>query len=255
MCIYILSVLKTNRIQKETTTATASSPTMTNSSNAHNLVNGQRTIHNVIRRNLQLISEYKAEDYTEKEQNIFVEHVKNFMILLQGHHETEEGYWFPTISKACNIDLKHFELDHKELDILWTQISENLETFRRVLLKDRPQHLVDLRQMFIDLQSEMLPHLQAEEDFINAELLEQHLTESEMKKIEKNIVRLAKAHMGRAAVGLPLYYFSLNNEEQARVKKEVPWIVTRVLIPVVWKKQYSKFIPLYHNHPKNTTNA
>jgi hemerythrin superfamily protein len=242
---------------QRTETQEKNKDTMTNIMTvSQSLEHGQRTIHNVIRRNLHIISEYKAEDHSEKTKKIFVEHVKNFMVLLHGHHETEEEYWFPTVSKSCNVDLNHFEQEHKELDALWTKINENVSVFKCVPKKDRSQHLQELRQLFQDLEKEMLPHLQAEEDLINATLLEKHLSESEMQLMDKTIAKLGQSHMGKASVGLPLFYYSMNDEEQAHIRSKVPWFVTNLLLPVVWKRSYSKYIPFYFNHPKNVnTNA
>jgi hypothetical protein len=237
---------------------------------ANSLLTGQHVIHNVIKRNFNIVVQYEldltngANNEEEKgKQRLYVDYCKVFMKMIHGHHQTEEEYWFPTVSKGCNVNLDHFVDKHKQLDKIWADIDQLLLKLSQSLSSGdqstkNEEILNDLKQvkdLFRQLQQEMVPHLDAEEETISTELVMKHYSTQQMKEIEEKTGKVAQSHMGDASTEFPLFYYSMSNEERATMGAHFPWILKRVIMPWVWYRKWSKFIPMYYNYNGDKSEA
>lgn len=219
-------------------------------------------MHNIIRRNLDIIVQYNLEVKCrddETQQKLFVDFCSLLMSTIHGHHLTEEECVFPTMSKGCNIDLEHFVSDHKELNKIWDDIIEKLKSLSSLITDkgksipdssstDVMEGLIQAQNLFKKMQEEMIPHLKAEEDLINTELVQKHFSISEMKRIEQQIAKVARNHVNDASTDFAFIYYSLNDEEREIMNAKFPWIVTSILLPYIWKRRWSRFIPMFFNY-------
>jgi len=187
---------------------------------AKGLVMGQLTIHNVIRRNFDKIAQFEVES-SEEQQKTFVDTCSHFMNLIHGHHSTEEDVWFPTFSKKSNINLDNFVSDHQEFEKIWKETDMNLTALHASYNGtdahvDRAKTLAHVKHLFKQMQDEMLPHLQLEENTITLERIVEHFTVEDMHEAHKNIMAHAMQHMDQGAFGL--FLATLTPEERAMMQ-------------------------------------
>jgi len=207
------------------------------------LFGGQVMIHNVIRRNLNQIV-LVLENLVQTTEQINPNDLKGFALsaysalnILDGHHHTEEEHFFPLMKKRLGVDITKLVGEHEEM---LKMMNEVMEIFKQIQ-KDptKTYDFAGLLKSMKDLRVYVGPHLATEEKMFNKDVVAKEF-EKDNKKQSKAAVKAGKSHVKNASLEFPIVIYSLTESERKVLLKELPWILTSILIPRVWVKKARK---------------
>jgi len=207
------------------------------------LYGGQLMIHNVIRRNLNQII-LVLENLLQAQDQINPSDIKGFALsaysalnLLDGHHHTEEEHFFPLMQKRLGLDISKLVGEHEEM---LKMMGEVIEIFQQ-MQKDptKSYDFAGLLKSMKELRRYVGPHLDMEEQMFNRDAIAKEF-QKDNKKQSKATVKAGKSHVKNASLEFPLMLYSLTESERKVLLKELPWILSSILIPRVWVKKARK---------------
>jgi hypothetical protein len=196
--------------------------------------------HEALRRNLDRFVTIIDRD-EEFDVAAFGEYVGIFGQFLIVHHESEDEVVFPTLRRHGRLkstDAAHLDGwtgEHRLVNAAGEALAragQNLRGGSRAGLKDVVSRSRDLGEL-------LRPHLAAEEQLFTAE----HLAEIIPPEAVGEIDRAARSRFSRVRE-VPLFFaHSLAPEEQKQVFAAAPWIFRRVILPMMDRRTFPRFVP------------
>lgn len=207
-------------------------------------------IHGIVTRALDVsvehIRTYTRQGYPDAtSREALIAYVRCLAVLLHAHHVTEDKSVFPYLrDKLPDAPYDALTKQHRHMDPLLEAINGALESVASA--PEAGEALEDLDRALVDMQALWLTHIGIEESHITSERIRAVIDDAEQARMSRVFARQGQAHqMGIVPLYwlLPFLLYNLTGEDRDWMSQQVPRIVTRVLLPVVWKKKWQPMMP------------
>jgi hemerythrin superfamily protein len=204
------------------------------------VVDGLLSIHKIISRGL-FISISKCDEYLTK-NNIpqgdidgFKLYVSTLARVIHGHHLSEDDIAFPYFKIKMEAPFDRLGKDHQEM----AQVLNNLENCLSDLSLDGIQKLGEVLTSLNELWK---PHIKIEEENFTVEKLNEVAKFEEQVEITKKLSSHSMKHAGHGPQTVPFLFYNLEGKDREEFMLNFPWIVKKVLVPVIWKGQWKPML-------------
>lgn len=208
-------------------------------------INGLLRIHRIITRGLGT-SIRKCDEYLEN-QGIPSEEAEGFSLFIttlkwvtHAHHLSEDEIVFPITKDIIEAPYERLKIDHDS-------ISRILESIDLCLADKSSVDIRKLRVILEEFNKLWTPHIEIEEEAFTGESLSTFLDIKDQVNISDKIASHSIKNSGPGALALPFLFYNLEGDDRRLFMMNIPWIVRRVLVPVVWRKQWSPMKPFFAN--------
>jgi hemerythrin-like domain-containing protein len=208
-------------------------------------------IHAIITRALNVSAEH-AETYAQggfsdaAAREGLVSYVRCLAVLLHAHHLTEDESVFPYFQdKLPDAPYEALVAQHRHMDPILDAIKTALEDVSGTV-QPGPA-LRDLNNALVEMRTLWQTHIDMEETHLSSERIGAVIDDAEQERMSKAFAKHAQAHqMGQVPVYwlIPFLVYNLSGQDRAWMAQQIPWIVTRVLLPTVWRKKWLPMTPL-----------
>ncbi len=215
--------------------------------NAPNIALDLLSIHSIITRALSVTSEKSQQfaqggfpDASTKEG--FLCYARSFVSVIHGHHVTENELAFPYFrEKLPDAPYDLLIAQHQELVHVLDEIKATIEE-----VSAEPQAaaaLNKLNQGLRRLADLWHPHIGIEQDRFTVARLGALINRDEHIRLGKLFAKHSQKHTGPGYLVLPFLLYNLAPEERAIFARNMPFLLTRLLVPVVWKARWAPMRP------------
>jgi hypothetical protein len=98
-------------------------------------------------------------------------------------------------------------------------------------------------QVLTELQEIWGPHIKVEESYFTAERIDRLMGAVEQDRLAAAIARLTMEHSGPDYLVIPFTLHNLAPASRATLAEAMPPVVTRQLVPVVWREKWRNMMP------------
>lgn len=205
------------------------------------LVEGLLRIHKVISRGLN-ISMRKCDEYRVK-QGVPPEEAAGFHMYLKAlrwvthsHHLSEDEIAFPYFSGTIKAPYSRLKDDHQTINLI-------LEKLDRYLSETPSDKLDELSSILNEFDSVWGPHIKIEEDNFNGEKLKSFMGMKEQLALVQRLGEHGRKNTGPGPITLPFMFYNLESRDREEFMAPIPWVIKKVLVPVVWKNRWKPMMP------------
>jgi hypothetical protein len=203
------------------------------------LVDGLLRIHKVISRGL-VISMRKCDEYIDRkgippeEAAGFYMYLKALRLVTHSHHLSEDEIAFPYFKDSMEAPFNRLSEDHQAINL----ILEKLDQY----ISEPSDNLVKIHTLLNDFDRVWGPHIKIEEENFNTEKLHAVIRMDEQEALVEKLGEHSRKNLGPGPLTLPFIFYNL----ESRDRGVFPWVLRKVLVPVVWRKQWKPMSPFLH---------
>jgi hypothetical protein len=204
-------------------------------------------IHSIITRGLEVAtgkSQVFARDGfpDASTREGFVCYARSLVSVVHGHHLTENELAFPYFrTKLPDAPYDLLVAQHEELVHVLDQIKTAIEDVASAL--QEAAALTRLNGALRQIGSIWHPHIGIEQDHFAPARIGPLLPPEEHARLGALFAEHGRRNMGPGYLVVPFLLYNLPPEERALFTRPMPFILTRVLVPVVWKKRWASMRP------------
>jgi hypothetical protein len=204
-------------------------------------VAGLRSIHRIITRGLNVSIE-KCDGYLGKkgmasrETVGFSKYATTLKWVIHSHHLTEDEIVFPYFKDRVEAPYTRLGDDHQamtrilvKLDICLPEVSSG--------------GIAELREVLGELDMLWGPHKSIEEECFTTEKLQPVMRIQEQVNLAKKFADHGSRNSGPAPLAVPFMFYNLDAKNREDFMRMFPWIVKKVLVPVVWREKWKPISP------------
>ena len=205
------------------------------------LVEGLLRIHKIISRGLN-ISISKCKEYRDKqgipdnEAEGFYKYLKALRWVTHSHHLSEDEIAFPYFSSTIKAPYTRLKDDHHKIYII-------LEKLDKYLSETSSGKLDELHALLEEFKSVWEPHIRIEEENFNTEKLQPFLGMKDQLALAQRLGDHSRKNLGPGPITLPFIFYNLEGRDREEFMRQIPWVLKKVLVPVIWKKQWDPMRP------------
>lgn len=208
-----------------------------------------RCIHSVFTVALDVAIEHTTscaqEGYPDPSyQEGLVNYVRCLATLLHSHHTGEDEIAFPYFQeKMPDAPFDRLSDQHREMEPLIDCIDALLEYAAAPPEADRM--LGNLNRGLAQMRELWAPHIREEEHHLSPGRIGAIIGMDERVRLGKVLAAHGRKHAGPPSLIAPFILYNLPQGDRAIISQTmpVPWLVTRVLVPLVWKKKWQSMAP------------
>jgi hemerythrin-like domain-containing protein len=200
-------------------------------------------VHKVITRALDVAAEsgpaaFDARITDPAKFDGYIQYVDCTMRQLHEHHGNEDTVAFPMLRR----------IDPQEpYDLLVSQHAAMIQTIEHIegLIADIKGKTpsVDMQEHLLSylkqLRTSWQTHISEEEAHFGPDGISPSISMADRVKIGKASVRYGSLHSSPLALMLPFALFNLEEDDRATMANMMPGIVTKFLIPVLWRSKWA----------------
>ena len=205
------------------------------------LVEGLLMIHRIITRGLST-SIRKCDEYIGK-QGISPEELKGFSMYVSAlrrvtnaHHLTEDEIAYPYFKDNIKAPYDRLTDDHHTIAYILVEIEKCLPGISS-------GGLDKLREVLYKFEKQWGPHIRIEEDNFTVEKVQVIAGQKEQKELADKIGKHSSKNSGPAPLTVPFLIYNLEEKDRETFMMNFPWIVKKVIVPVIWKNQWKPMSP------------
>jgi hemerythrin-like domain-containing protein len=205
------------------------------------VVEGLLMIHKIISRGLS-ISIRKCDEYLGK-QGIPPEEAAGFSMYIttlkwvtHSHHLSEDDIAFPYFKDYIEAPYNRLKDDHQA-------IARVLVTLDKCLLEISFDGVGKLREVLGEFDKLWVPHIKIEEENFTAGKLHTVVGMKEQVNIAEKLARHGSKNSGPGPLALPFFFYNLEGKDREAFTMPFPWIVKKILVPMIWKGQWKPMSP------------
>jgi hypothetical protein len=196
-------------------------------------------VHKVMSRGLRVSVEYSGRfsreslDDPDLERG-FSRYVRALVAVLHIHHHGEDRLGWPFLRQRMP------DAPYETLVAQHEMMVEKLD------LAEQAQERRDMPALHANLDAVntlWLDHIELEEGAFSVEATDRALTPKEHRKLIGKLVRHAQLHSRPMALVVPFTLYNLEPGDRAEMAGTVPALVTKFLVPVVWKRAWAPMKP------------
>jgi len=215
--------------------------------NASNVALDLLRIHSIITRALSITSEKSQRfaqdgfpDASTKEG--FLCYARSFVSVLHGHHLTENELAFPYFRERLpDAPYNLLIVQHQELVHVLDEVKAAIEEVSAD--RQAAASLNRLNQALRRLADLWHPHIGIEQDHFTVAKLEALINREEHIRLGKLFAEHGQKHMGPGYLVVPFLLYNLTPEERVIFARNMPFLLTHLLVPVVWKARWASMRP------------
>jgi hemerythrin-like domain-containing protein len=202
---------------------------------------GLLMIHKIISRGLT-VSIRKCDEYLEKngipDQEVqgFSKYVATLRWVTHAHHLSEDEIAFPFFENSIEAPYERLKNDHQVIASL-------LIDLEKCLLDISAEGAGKLREILGEFEKLWVPHIGIEEEKFNSENLHKVTAMADQAKIAESLASHGSKNSGPGPMALPFMFYNLELKDRELFMSPFPWIVKKVLVPIVWKSQWKQMSP------------
>ena len=215
----------------------------------HPINDGLLMIHKIISRGLKNAIK-KCHDFENSDTVTpvaiqgFSQYLTALKNIVHSHHLGEDDVVFPFFRSKLEAPFDLLAEDHK-------QISKILEELDRIVPQLTSEKIGQVASLLEKMDILWEPHCRIEEQWFSVEKLESLAEKPDEEKLAEEVSKHGLKHAGPGYLALPFVLYTLDSEERKAVNSDLPWMVKRVLLPVVWKKRWKAMEPFLSYYRKN----
>jgi hemerythrin-like domain-containing protein len=201
-------------------------------------------IHKIISRSLN-VSIQKCDEYLGK-QDIPPEEVAGFLMyvtalkwITHSHHLTEDDMVFPYFRDKLEAPYTRLEADHQVI----ARILVNLD---KCLSEISSGGVSKLREVLGEFDKLWEPHIRIEEEHFTADKLKPVARMQEQVDLAERFAEHGKKNSGPGPLALPFMFYNLEGTDREAFMMPFPWIVKKVLVPILWRGKWKPMTPFLH---------
>jgi hemerythrin-like domain-containing protein len=207
------------------------------------LIGGLVRIHKVISRGLY-ISIRKCDEILVKKRippgeaeglSMYVETLK---WVTHAHHLSEDEIVFPYFKDNIEAPYNKLQDDHNEMSYI-------LEMLDQSLLEISPGSVGKLRQVLDKFDRLWVPHIKIEEQNFTSKTLEPVMGMNEQINLLEKIAEHNRRNSGNGQLTMPFMFYNLEGKDREEFMNNFPWIIRKVLVPVIWRGQWKPMSPYF----------
>jgi hemerythrin-like domain-containing protein len=205
------------------------------------IIQGLLMIHKIISRGLST-SIRKCDEYPGQ-QSIPPHEVAGFSMYVatlkwvtHAHHLGEEEIAFPYFKDYIEAPYNSLKDDHYA-------IARVLDTLDQCLLEISSGKVGRLREVLGEFEKLWVPHIRIEEDYFTAEKLQLVVGMKDQINLTEKFASHGSKNSGPGALALPFMFYNLEGKDREAFTTPFPWIVKKVLVPIIWKGQWKQMSP------------
>jgi hemerythrin-like domain-containing protein len=200
------------------------------------VIQGLLMIHKIISRGLT-ISIQNCDEYLVK-RGIPPEETAGFSLYVtalkwvtHSHHLSEDEIAFPYFKDLIEAPYSSLKEDHQT-------IAGVLEKLEKCLPEISSGHVGNLREVLGEFEKLWVPHIGIEEMNFTAEKLNKAVGIKDQVAIAEKLGRHGSKNSGPGPLALPFMFYNLEGKDREAFMMPFPWIVKKVLVPIIWKSQW-----------------
>jgi hemerythrin-like domain-containing protein len=215
--------------------------------NAPNVALDLLRIHSIITRALSVTSE-KSQRFAQEgfpdasTKEGFLCYARSFVSVLHGHHLTENELAFPyfrEILPDAPYDL--LIAQHQELLRVLDEIKAAIEEVSAD--RQAAASLNKLNQALRRVADLWHRHIGIEQDHFTVARLAALINREEHIRLGRLFVEHSQKHTGPGYLVVPFLLYNLAPEERAILARNMPFLLKRLLVPVVWRARWASMRP------------
>ena len=205
-------------------------------------------IHSVITHALEVMIE-KSEAFLKKipvQEDLtgFTLFVDCFITFIEGHHTTEDDFAFPYFEKLLpQMPITRLMREHQEMVGIIQQM--DLANAKMKSSGHVKEGLIELKKQFLQLKELWYPHINSEETHLCSACICSVTTNKEQYKLAKRFESYGKKHFKPPTLVLPFVIYNMSEKDRAIMLNTLPWILSRFLIPIAWKRNWRPMQPYF----------
>jgi hemerythrin-like domain-containing protein len=205
------------------------------------VIGGLLRIHKVISRGLY-ISIMKCDELLGKksispvEAEGFSMYINTLKWVTHSHHLSEDEIVFPLFKDNIEAPYNRLKDDHNAM-------SHILDMLDQSLLEITPASVGRLRQVLDEFDKLWVPHIKIEEQNFTTKKLEPVMGMKEQVTLVEKLAEHSRKNSGKGQLTVPFLFYNLEGKEREEFMSNFPWIVRKVLVPVIWKGQWKPMSP------------
>ncbi len=198
-------------------------------------------IHKIITRALN-VSIQKCDEYLAKrgvpaeEAGGFLMYVATLKWVVHSHHLTEDEVAFPYFRGKLEAPYDRLGEDHRAVARLLVNLEECLPRMSSC-------GLGRLREVLGEFDKLWVPHIKIEEEHVTAEKLNRVADVQEQLSLIRHFEEHGRKNSGPGPLALPFFFYNLEGADREAFLMPFPWLVRKVLVPLVWRAQWKPMRP------------
>jgi len=210
---------------------------------AKHLSKGLDLIHRVLTRPLDMGIAHIDSCLISKKVDMenhegFKDYLSSLAKVFNAHHHGEDEILFPTFEKKINnADFSILKRQHKELHPLVVQITAKIDD-------DNPSlnQYQEIRNLLKETKDLWIKHRDEEEQFVELEM-EPVISFAEQIELNNKLSKHGQSMSEPANLVLPFLIYNLEGAERDEFTNDMPWILKKFIVPIVWKSKWEKMRP------------
>ena len=211
--------------------------------NSKHLSKGLELIHKVLSRPLDVGISHLDRCLSSNKIDIenhagFKDYISSLVTVFFGHHHGEDEIMFPTFEeKIKDADFSELKKQHKELHPLTEQIKDKIDI-------DIPtiENYREIRSLLQDTKDLWVEHRDEEEKTVELDI-EPMLSSKEQIELGEKVGEHGRSMSKPATLILPFIIYNLEGNDREEFTSDMPWILKKFIVPVIWKKKWEKMKP------------
>ena len=210
---------------------------------AKHLSKGLDLIHRVLSRPLDIGISHIDSCLSSKKVDMenhegFKDYIRSLATVFNAHHHGEDEILFPTFEKKIkNADFSILKKQHKELHPLMVQITTKIEVDNPSLYQYK-----EIRNLLKETKDLWIKHRDEEEQIVELEM-EPVMSLADQIELNKELSKHGQSMSEPANLVLPFLIYNLEGAERDEFTNDMPWILKKLILPIVWKSKWEKMRP------------
>lgn len=203
-------------------------------------------IHAVITRGLNVSVERGrvfAQGYPDAStRKGFIAYVASLVSVVHAHHLTESDLFFPHFrDKLPNAPFDLLIAQHHELEpVLHEAKAATVEVSAEPRAGAALAQLIELLGRIAEFWH---PHIRIEEDHFSVARVATLVDAKEHERLARAAMEHSQQHSGPANLVVPFLLYNLPPDRRAIFARPMPPVVTRLLVPIVWRSKWASMRP------------
>ena len=210
---------------------------------AKHLSKGLDLIHRVLSRPLDIGISHIDSCISSKKVDMenhegFKDYLSSLTTVFNAHHHGEDEILFPTLEKKINnADFSILKKQHKELHPLVVQITAKIDV-------DNPSlnQYQEIRNLLKETKDLWIKHRDEEEQIVELEM-EPVMSLADQIVLNNKLSKHGQSMSEPANLVLPFLIYNLEGAERDEFTNDMPWILKKFILPIVWKSKWEKMRP------------
>ena len=206
---------------------------------------GLLRIHKVISRGLKISIE-KCNEHpgkngmTSGEMEGFLKYILTLKRIINSHHLSEDEIAFPYFRNYIEAPYDRLKDDHNT-------VIKILDRFDKCLEELPSNGAGSLLEALDELNKLWESHIKIEEENFSAEKLQQVIGMKEQLNLTEKLSDHGMKNSGPGPLTLPFLLYNLEVKDRETIMMSLPWFVKKVLVPIIWRKQWKSMSPFLLN--------